>query len=134
MMNGFRFNKGHLVTKKFAKMRDQVVFDCPDDRPISILMVSKEDALKCDVSNNFNQSLVGFCTPERKRINFVVRDFSLLPNVPIFKEGEEYYFICKLFYYFIILSIVQQLRRNHLVVLSLGNLSLISLTRRGVKY
>ncbi|KAE9550994.1 hypothetical protein FO519_005780 [Halicephalobus sp. NKZ332] len=87
------FNKGHLVTKKFAKMRDQVVFDCPDDRPISILMVSREDALKCDVSNSFNQSLVGFCTPERKRINFVVRDFSLLPNVPIFKEGEEYYFI-----------------------------------------
>uniref|UniRef100_A0AC34QVV7 Ephrin RBD domain-containing protein n=1 Tax=Panagrolaimus sp. JU765 TaxID=591449 RepID=A0AC34QVV7_9BILA len=87
------FNKGHLVTKKFVKMRDQVVFDCPEDKPISILMVTKDEAMKCDVKSSFNQSLVGLCTPERKRINFVVRDFSLLPNVPIFKEGEEYYFI-----------------------------------------
>uniref|UniRef100_A0A7E4UYL5 Ephrin RBD domain-containing protein n=1 Tax=Panagrellus redivivus TaxID=6233 RepID=A0A7E4UYL5_PANRE len=87
------FNKGHLITKKFVKMRDQVVFDCPEDMPISILMVTKEEAINCDVTTRYNTSLVGLCTPERKRINFVVRDFSLLPNVPIFKEGEEYFFI-----------------------------------------
>lgn len=95
-MNYFRFSKGHLVTKKFAKMRDQVVFDCPEDMPIGILMVTKDEAIKCDASNRYNQSLIGLCTPERKRINFVLRDYSLLPNVPIIKEGEEYYFICKL--------------------------------------
>uniref|UniRef100_A0A914Y0Q9 Ephrin RBD domain-containing protein n=1 Tax=Panagrolaimus superbus TaxID=310955 RepID=A0A914Y0Q9_9BILA len=61
--------------------------------PIGILMVTKDEAIKCDVTIRYNQSLIGLCTPERKRINFVVRDFSLLPNVPIFKEGEEYYFI-----------------------------------------
>uniref|UniRef100_A0A914EAM7 Ephrin RBD domain-containing protein n=1 Tax=Acrobeloides nanus TaxID=290746 RepID=A0A914EAM7_9BILA len=85
------FNKGSLTTTKFVRIGDKVVFHCPPNLWLSIHRVNRQSLFHCDLSHT-SDTLVGYCKPDQNRFTFVVRDFSLLPNAPIFKPNEYYYF------------------------------------------